>query len=1709
MKTILITIVLSVFTVFTYSQTTIDHVSGTAQVNIPLVTIGGQTMTIPIALSHNTSGVKVNDVASWVGTGWDLTGGGQVSRLRNGLPDEAMVLFDQSDNSGNDAGDVKVAGYLWAKDFYRNVQGNFDYPASFNDRLALGAIDLTPDEFYVSAPGLQARFVFAPKEVSLTSFSEYNAAYRSESFNYLMVPFQNLKVECNLDPSLNGTFTSFIVTNEQGYKYYFTRPDKSLAEAQIVSENLYFNDSSSEEVCNNWLLEKIENPHGQIEAEYFYTQNALSSSVFNYAEGELSCSGQDHHIEINAGSFILAIADYFTNYSSTVDEYITPCELPYRFFKQRSYVRQRVTHLSKIVTQNQEVTFVLDTQERQDLTGDFALTRIVHKVNGEIVGQTVLNYDYWSCDITENVPSDLPAQDTKRLKLKEVLYLNGSEMVKDKGKQFEYDESIPPPRNALAQDYWGYYNAAGNNGLISYYPFNHLYNVNDPGSVNRQPGIGICRLNKIVNELGGFERFEFDRFEYSTTLDGLMDPYQITHRESIDVMATTPQGSCGGSYDSENEESENFYIVGNQTVTLDIVIDPEGNCQSDASCNYLNTQVLVQLFRVLGAGQQDQLIYNISDDLGFSLSSQDVTSFHKEFELGTGSYKILVRSRLFTQSGGQLPCGNVSATVKYWTTGGGLSTSQIKLAGGNRLSKLVVSDGGTDTENEITRSFQYNIPVVGAVLRSSGCLLTNPNFKSGYQNFLLNKVRVSHNPVTEEDDGLDWIFHVDHDNTIYQTAAYSVNPTVSYNGSSVMYSKVTEYIERIDEIENLEESLSNKGKIVREFYITEYGNTDQPNGQQQVVNVQKNAALRALTEYNSQSEEVLRMTYEYDEVLDFGGSPIKAARKELSSIDGTHFLNIHGIDPETIDAMKTSALVNSGSALVLACANPPSAPLAVAACMLHAVNLARAYALGWANPDITYVSNDNMVDYNYSQRGYSYHSNLFRLSRVNRQIYDPLTNQFGTMVEEYAYSANTPINDNGFKKTTTQPLTSVVFCDQNQDVNYGKRIQYVSDYNCPGCIPGQDASAFAVKTLQSKGLYNAPVEMLQLQGADPHQMYVIGGTIVRYAPDEFFPEFTGNNYTGFLVKETYILQLEDPILLSDFQMSEVDGSGNFQMDVHYKLSSVIDSYDEFLKPNLTHSPHDIHNSVLRSKPEGRVIMQATNAVPNQIHYLGFEDYELMGSEWSFGDELIENSTYLYNGFELYNAKSGQNYYGLAQDIEINIAPGDYTLNFWSTSDNVFVSASGGINSVNEEIHAADEDAAGWKYYEFRIYAGSNITLNIEGNAARKIDEIRIYPKDALVSTIQYNNIGMVISTCNANGECVYYGYDPHLRPRWILDDDRNARSYTFIDDIQPADPQGTRASVSKRVFHELGMEYQEAWNLDGGSLGDATTGTTYFDGLGRPIQSVLRDASGGFLYQDIIAFHEYDNFGQEPKRYLPYAHPNSGHGFRENAKSEQATFYQEEGGIANTNFAFGETVTDNTPMLNPIEQSAPGEGFDLASGHTIKSAMHLNQLNEVRAWTIDPATGDALGSTFWPVNTLIKSELKDENGKTSWVFTDMFGRTVLKRIPVNYTGINSEGKHFTDQSTAAITSGTDLYGSNIYYVDNYYIYDRFGRLAYEVTPLMMEQFDQTGTYSFSAQPGEVNFDIFNGLGNAWRYDARGRLVESKTPGAGWTYNIYH
>src|SRR5258708_14817746 len=67
----------------------VSYFTGLPDISIPLFEVKSGSLSIPITLSYHASGIKPTDVAGWVGLGWALSAGGQVSRSVHGKPDEA------------------------------------------------------------------------------------------------------------------------------------------------------------------------------------------------------------------------------------------------------------------------------------------------------------------------------------------------------------------------------------------------------------------------------------------------------------------------------------------------------------------------------------------------------------------------------------------------------------------------------------------------------------------------------------------------------------------------------------------------------------------------------------------------------------------------------------------------------------------------------------------------------------------------------------------------------------------------------------------------------------------------------------------------------------------------------------------------------------------------------------------------------------------------------------------------------------------------------------------------------------------------------------------------------------------------------------------------------------------------------------------------------------------------------------------------------------------------------------------------------------------------------------------------------------------------------------------------------------------------------------------------------------------------------------
>jgi RHS repeat-associated protein len=261
---------------------------------------------------------------------------------------------------------------------------------------------------------------------------------------------------------------------------------------------------------------------------------------------------------------------------------------------------------------------------------------------------------------------------------------------------------------------------------------------------------------------------------------------------------------------------------------------------------------------------------------------------------------------------------------------------------------------------------------------------------------------------------------------------------------------------------------------------------------------------------------------------------------------------------------------------------------------------------------------------------------------------------------------------------------------------------------------------------------------------------------------------------------------------------------------------------------------------------------------------------------------------------------------------------------------------------------------------------------------------------------------------------------------------------------------------------------------------------TYYDGLGRPKQSVGIKQSP--TYQDIVTHIGYDDYGRQDKNYLPVPATGTLGTFRSDALTQTNNYYKAQFPTevnTTTPNPFSQNIYDGSPLNQIIKQAMPGEAWKEGSDHEIETDYQTNITGEVRLFQVatnynsDSGIYDAQlienSPYYYPAGSLFKTITKDENhsGTTKNGTTEEFknkeGQVVLKRTYEN------QNPH-----------------------DTYYAYDDYGNLSFVIPPLV----DSNNTSTV------LSTTVLNDLCYQYKYDSRNRLVEKKLPGKGWEYIVY-
>jgi len=449
--------------------------TGAATADIPLYNYSDKNrLNLSVGIYYTGgNGIKVNELASCVGLGWELMSGGSITRVTAGKPD------DQYGNiSGNRTGTGRLyANYGTPTDCY-NELGRAD-PEYFG-------MDREADVFNFNLNGRTGSFVISRKAQGETAYK-----IRTLSDSKLKIQF----IEEDL-PNVITRISKFIITTEDGTQYTFS--EKELTEIVTTDRNasieptiipgtpVLYNPADAppapeqitirpyrtgKYVINNWYLSEIRN-------------------VLNWETITFEYSGYD----LDFSMMKLPVKTETLKSDMTVDK------VNYTILDQRFV--GKVKHISRInLPQHKQVEF-LYMGSRLDIPGDSVLATVNIKSNGSIMDSYAFNYQYHRLNGLFDYNSTFTEEQKTWLRLS-LRSIDKNIGTRTSFIGFEYCGIVVPPRGSLYQDYAGYF--TGSTATI-----NNVKKFFDLSM--RQPDIAAQNgmLKRINYAAGGYLEYEYE-----------------------------------------------------------------------------------------------------------------------------------------------------------------------------------------------------------------------------------------------------------------------------------------------------------------------------------------------------------------------------------------------------------------------------------------------------------------------------------------------------------------------------------------------------------------------------------------------------------------------------------------------------------------------------------------------------------------------------------------------------------------------------------------------------------------------------------------------------------------------------------------------------------------------------------------------------------------------------------------------------------------------------------------------------------------------------------------------------------------------------------------------------------------------------------------------------------------------------------------------
>lgn len=458
-----------------YADLQANEFKGMVSHTIPLYTYKAGQLELPISISYNGSGVRVDDIPTWVGINWTLNAGGVITRTIRDIADETTGMdkrriFSDSDvtyYNTNTIDGSSQANYIWQ---------------TFTD----SQYDTEVDIFQFNFNGYSGSFYFD---------ENWNAR--------LMKDDQNLKINIGSKADFNN-YKIIEIYDPNGIKYTFG----GISAIEETTLRNVINGGLTGETYQGitaFYLTKIEHPiDGIIHFEYdTLTSQILSvqktqkkSRVIAYTE-QVYCNGDIPRCQNSRN--IENVTSSLITVSSRV---INP-----RYLKNIYSINN-----------NEQISFNSENIDNQSFKRVLNSITVDKDGLGPLGVFKTIDFDYYGFSPNPN-PSATTKYAQKRFFLTKIVFDKNVEYAinTQNGRRnniYEFVYNNPeglPTRFSYSQDFLGFFNGKNNSTGIPNHPtFNPFGNEI---VADRSPDFNYAKygsLNKIYYPTGGYTEFDYE-----------------------------------------------------------------------------------------------------------------------------------------------------------------------------------------------------------------------------------------------------------------------------------------------------------------------------------------------------------------------------------------------------------------------------------------------------------------------------------------------------------------------------------------------------------------------------------------------------------------------------------------------------------------------------------------------------------------------------------------------------------------------------------------------------------------------------------------------------------------------------------------------------------------------------------------------------------------------------------------------------------------------------------------------------------------------------------------------------------------------------------------------------------------------------------------------------------------------------------------------